>query len=425
MAAGDSSGSSLEYTPTWAFATLCFVIISISLSLVHSIHLLATWLKKRQKIALNDAVDKLKSGAIILMLLGFMSLLLAVTQESISKICVSKKIADIMLPCRKEITTTAQNNTVKDYEDFSVGVIKFSLLVGGSYNSSSWIRQRQLAITAIPLDSCSSKGKVSLMSQTGIHQLHIFIFVLAIMQIVYSVLTMALGGAKMRSWKAWEKETQTIEYQVANDPNRFRFTRQTTFGRRHMTICTESSVQLWMIADIMLPCRKEITTTAQNNTVKDYEDFSVGVIKFSLLVGGSYNSSSWIRQRQLAITAVPLDSCSSKGKVSLMSQTGIHQLHIFIFVLAIMQIVYSVLTMALGGAKMRSWKAWEKETQTIEYQVANDPNRFRFTRQTTFGRRHMTICTESSVQLWMVHVTRNRRPIMSHDGPTSHVETHG
>lgn len=41
------------------------------------------------------------------------------------------------------------------------------------------------------------QGKVSLVTQNGIHQLHIFIFVLAVMQIVYSVLTMALGRAKV------------------------------------------------------------------------------------------------------------------------------------------------------------------------------------------------------------------------------------
>lgn len=40
-----------------------------------------------------------------LMLLGFMSLLLAVTQEHISKICVPSKVADKMLPCRKVFVT--------------------------------------------------------------------------------------------------------------------------------------------------------------------------------------------------------------------------------------------------------------------------------------------------------------------------------
>lgn len=37
----------------------------------------------------------------------------------------------------------------------------------------------------------------SLISQSGVNQLNIFIFVMAIMQIVYTVLTMALGRAKV------------------------------------------------------------------------------------------------------------------------------------------------------------------------------------------------------------------------------------
>lgn len=38
----------------------------------------------------------------------------------------------------------------------------------------------------------------SLISQDGVNQLNIFIFVLAVMQIVYCVLTMALGRAKVQ-----------------------------------------------------------------------------------------------------------------------------------------------------------------------------------------------------------------------------------
>ncbi|KAI7996907.1 MLO-like protein 3 [Camellia lanceoleosa] len=189
MAGGGTSGQSLEYTPTWAFATVCFFIIAISIIIEHSIHLITKWLKRNRKSALYDAVEKLKS-------------------ESISNICIPTRLAYIMLPCRKgdrsETTATVEHLTVAAYR-------KFELF-----------------------------GKVSLVSQEGIHQLHIFFFVLAVMQIVYSVLTMALGRLKMRRWKTWEKETQTTEYQAANDPNRFRFTRPTTFGRRHMTIVFNS-----------------------------------------------------------------------------------------------------------------------------------------------------------------------------------------
>ncbi|CAL5351098.1 unnamed protein product [Camellia sinensis] len=278
MAGGGTSGQSLEYTPTWAFATVCFFIIAISIIIEHSIHLITKWLKRNRKSALYDAVEKLKSE---LMLLGFMSLILAVTQESISNICIPTRLADIMLPCRKE--TEAETTTT--VEHFTVGVIRnLNFSVAGLYNGSLWtIPRRGLdednvdAGAVNSTDKCTVEGKVSLVSQEGIHQLHIFFFVLAVMQIVYSVLTMALGRLKMRRWKAWEKETQTTEYQAANgavllrygqldlgmllrephksnccvvkwthseNPNRFRFTRQTTFGRRHMTHCTDSTAHL-------------------------------------------------------------------------------------------------------------------------------------------------------------------------------------
>ncbi|KAK3021367.1 hypothetical protein RJ639_046000 [Escallonia herrerae] len=260
MAVGSNAVQSLEGTPTWAVATVCFFIIAISIFLEHSIHLLTNWLKRRRKAALYDAVDRLKSE---LMLLGFASLLLAVTQDYITKICISTKAADIMLPCRKRAGTKTTTAVVA-YEHFStIGVIRSLLRVDGSNSSSgSWTPHRLLAGDETTVaDSCSAEeswgrfwvligsteklqGKTSLVTSDGLHQLHIFLFVLAVMQIVYSVLTMGLGRAKMRRWKAWEKETQTTEYLVANDPNRFRFARQTTFGRRHMT-CTETSLQLW------------------------------------------------------------------------------------------------------------------------------------------------------------------------------------
>ncbi|KHN09487.1 MLO-like protein 3 [Glycine soja] len=204
MAAGYASGYSLEHTPTWAIALVSFILISVSIILEHLIHLIIKWLKKHRRSDLVEAIERLKSE---LMILGFMSLLLTVTQDAIIEICIPVMAADTMLPCRKRT-----NNA-----------------------------------TSI-LDSCSAKNasKVALVSKHGIHQLHMFIFVLALMQIVYSFLTVSLARAKMRHWKAWDEETQTVEYEIANDPNRFRYTRQTTFGRRHISTSTPSPVYVWI-----------------------------------------------------------------------------------------------------------------------------------------------------------------------------------
>ncbi|KAG6769817.1 hypothetical protein POTOM_025482 [Populus tomentosa] len=243
MAAEDTSIHTLQYTPTWALATVCFLFISVSIVLEHIFHLLTNWLNRSRRTALGEAADKLKSE---LMLLGFMSLMLAATQKPISKICIPANLANSMLPCRKLSKLAA----VQNYGNLDGNFVgSLSLENGLRGKNILWGHRSLLADddgVNIYDDPCSSKGKVSLISEKGIHQLHIFIFVLAVMQIFYSVLTMALGWTKMRRWEAWEKESRTTEYQVANDPNRFRLTRQTTFGRRHIETWTNISPLLWM-----------------------------------------------------------------------------------------------------------------------------------------------------------------------------------
>lgn len=169
------------------------------------------------------------------MLLGFMSLTLAVTQRSISKICIPTHVANTMLPCRRALST----NTTKTTRHLG-------LLASENSSFDSWISEDQSALPAVrrltssetfgTADHCSPRvrdsgrkvlftfdstadytevvfrwifqGMTALISVEGVNQLSIFIFVLAAMQIVYSVLTMALGRAKVmfqiiRQYKMW------------------------------------------------------------------------------------------------------------------------------------------------------------------------------------------------------------------------------
>ncbi|CAN1829936.1 MLO-like protein 6 [Linum perenne] len=199
--AGASGGRSLEETPTWAVAAVCFVLVLISIIIEHIIHLIARWLKKKHKRALYQALEKVKAE---LMLLGFISLLLTVGQDPISRICISKKLGSTWHPC---------GNTAA---------------------------HGQSPTTAADAD-------VPFVSSDGIHQLHIFIFVLAVFHVIYCILTMALGRAKMKRWKAWEKETRTAEYQFSHDPERFRFARETSFGRRHLSFWSNTPVLIWIV----------------------------------------------------------------------------------------------------------------------------------------------------------------------------------
>ncbi|KAK8697430.1 hypothetical protein V6N13_113580 [Hibiscus sabdariffa] len=207
--AGSGGGRSLEETPTWAVAVVCFVLVLISIIIEHILHMIGNWLRKKHKRALYEALEKIKSEEI------------AATWHPCSK------KQDEKLFNGSDDTDTENRRRLLAISD--PGGVSRRSLAGGSVNK------------------CAAQGKVPFVSSDGIHQLHMFIFVLALFHVLYCVLTLALGRAKMRSWEKWEKETRTIEYQFSHDPERFRFTRETSFGRRHLNYWTKTPVFIWIV----------------------------------------------------------------------------------------------------------------------------------------------------------------------------------
>ncbi|XVE75351.1 hypothetical protein DITRI_Ditri12bG0087400 [Diplodiscus trichospermus] len=203
----------MQQTPTWAVAVVCFVLLVISILIEHAIHILGKWLKKKDKPALYEALEKVKAE---LMLMGFISLLLTFIQGYVSDICIPTTIADTWHPCDEK--TEDKKNDEKSNKE-----VKYSKY----------------------FDTCE-QGKVAFASTKAIHQLHVFILVLAVCHVLYCIITYALGRTKMRQWKAWENETKTTEYQYYNDPERFRFMRDTSFGRRHLRFWSRSTLSVWI-----------------------------------------------------------------------------------------------------------------------------------------------------------------------------------
>ncbi|XP_021714090.1 MLO-like protein 10 isoform X2 [Chenopodium quinoa] len=162
----------LHQTPTWAVAGVCAFIILISFILEKGLHRVGTWLTKKQKRALYEALDKVKEE---LMVMGFISLLLTFSQGYIAKICIPSNFADHMLPCELQSRDLGEENRRR-------------LL---------WNKRRVLV-----------SGGVS-------HHC-----------------------PKIKGWKAWEYETSSINYELRNDPSRFRLTHQTTFVRTHNSFWT-------------------------------------------------------------------------------------------------------------------------------------------------------------------------------------------
>ncbi|CAK7327428.1 unnamed protein product [Dovyalis caffra] len=151
--AGGSGGRSLEQTPTWAVAVVCFVLVSISIIIEYIIHLIGKWLNKKRKRALYESLEKIKSE---LMLLGFISLLLTVGQSPISNICISKKIGATWHPCNKKEEAEMNNSedTETDYEN------RRKLLSIPDSAGESFRR----VLAAGSTDKCAAKGKVPFVS---------------------------------------------------------------------------------------------------------------------------------------------------------------------------------------------------------------------------------------------------------------------
>ncbi|KAJ7966992.1 MLO-like protein [Quillaja saponaria] len=240
MAAGVPGERTLEETPTWAVAVVCAVFVIISVLIEHGIHSLGEWFHKRHKKAMSEALEKIKAE---LMLLGFISLLITVGTVYIAKICIPLKYSGTMLPCNK---VGGGGGGGGDDDSHSGDDHDRRKLLSLTDQDVIWRR-----VLAAPADGginyCTARGKVSLISASGLHQLHVFIFVLAVFHVLYSVITMALAQAKMKKWKHWESETSSLEYQFTNDPARFRFTRQTSFVRRHSGLSRMPGIR-WIVA---------------------------------------------------------------------------------------------------------------------------------------------------------------------------------
>ncbi|KAG7648649.1 MLO-like protein 5 [Arabidopsis thaliana] len=219
MAGGGGGGGGegprqLDQTPTWAVSTVCGVIILISIILELIIHKVGEVFERKKKKALFEALEKIKNE---LMVLGFISLLLTFGQNYIASICVPSRYGHAMSFCGPYDGPSKDDHKKLKKTDHAMRIL---------YS----VQRRSLADA--PPVNCK-KDYVALISLNALHQVHIFIFFLAVFHVIYSAITMMLGRAKIRGWKVWEQEV-IHEQEMMNDPSRFRLTHETSFVREHV-----------------------------------------------------------------------------------------------------------------------------------------------------------------------------------------------
>ncbi|KAL3752900.1 hypothetical protein ACJRO7_000316 [Eucalyptus globulus] len=137
MAVAGVDENSLEYTPTWVVAVVCFSILFISIVVDRFIRCAGQYLEDSKWWPLVGGSRKIKDE---LMLLGVISLLLTVFQTRIAKICISERLDNVLLPCKKPDSSSAVANFIT------------------SSSASSATRGRHLLILASDTtDYCSQK----------------------------------------------------------------------------------------------------------------------------------------------------------------------------------------------------------------------------------------------------------------------------
>ncbi|KAG6693401.1 hypothetical protein I3842_10G165400 [Carya illinoinensis] len=202
-------GSSLEYTSTWIVALVCFIIVLLSLCAERGLHHLGKFLTHKGQDQLHGALQKLKEGLI-------------------SRICIPTHFASFMLPCKRD---TGSSNGSEHYSHRAVR------------------NQRQLLSEDTNSGHCQNEGKIPLLSLEALHQLHIFIFVLAVVHVIFCVTTMLLGGARIRQWKLWEDAIRQETSQSTKDPTMGSRSHAREFLKDHANgYWKRAAIVSWMIS---------------------------------------------------------------------------------------------------------------------------------------------------------------------------------
>ncbi|KAJ9186307.1 hypothetical protein P3X46_001897 [Hevea brasiliensis] len=293
MAGGEAPGArELDQTPTWAVSAVCAAIVMISIILEKVLHWTGEWFQERHKKALFEALEKVKAE---LMVLGFISLLLTFSQSYISQICIKEKYANTMLPCPKKGEYDEHNKSPFSDPTGTSGKSPFSVPTGTSDKSPFseeehhrrllWYDRRFLGGDT-KVKGCKP-GYVPLISVNGLHQLHIFIFFLAVFHVIYSAITMMLGRLKIRGWKEWEIESLKA-HDTMNDPTRFRLTHETSFVKSHSNFWTKTPALFYIVCFF----RQFFRSVSK----ADYLTMRHGFVSVHLAPGSKFNFQKYIKR---------------------------------------------------------------------------------------------------------------------------------
>eukprot|EP00245_Coleochaete_scutata_P014500 TRINITY_DN619_c1_g1_i2.p1 TRINITY_DN619_c1_g1~~TRINITY_DN619_c1_g1_i2.p1 ORF type:complete len:463 (-),score=63.37 TRINITY_DN619_c1_g1_i2:222-1610(-) len=187
------SGPNFSQTPTYSIALVATVFIAISVVAERGIHKLGHFLKKTLlKKALFEALEKMKEE---FMLLGILSLLLVFFQYSVVGICIPKP-PERFRACPYTYSSESKYGTDDDG--------------GGKSPYPPPYEGRRRLLAKLKGRTCEERGLEPLMTIQAQHDLHLFIFVLAIVHIFNSLMSMLAAFMQVRGWYQLEEKSVRI-----------------------------------------------------------------------------------------------------------------------------------------------------------------------------------------------------------------------
>ncbi|XP_022145465.1 MLO-like protein 4 isoform X2 [Momordica charantia] len=188
-------GRSLAVTPTWAFATVVTLMVSLGFFFQGSLKRVEKWLNRTKRKSLLAALEKIREE---LMLFGLLSLLMGHWIVFVARICVkSSVLSSRFYPCALEMD-------LKKVRHISI----LSENVNGSFpkeHNNAGIREY------------CPEGRESFASYESLEQLHRLIFVLGITHVSYNFIAIALAMIKIYGWRTWENEAKALAIQNSQE----------------------------------------------------------------------------------------------------------------------------------------------------------------------------------------------------------------
>ncbi|RVX16732.1 MLO-like protein 4 [Vitis vinifera] len=214
---------SLAETPTWAFATVVAVMVAFGFFFHFSLKHFKKWLEKTKRKSLLAALEKMKDE---LMLFGLLSLLMGHWTLFVAKICVKTSVlSSRFYPCVLESDIKPlEHIIVSDSNYFNDSAFPDELTTRHNYCpkiQEQLIEWKLVAPRVVLLKIFTPNktgfsillGQESFASYESLEQLHRLLFVLGVIHVSYSFVTIALAMIKIYSWRRWEDQAKSMAIQ--------------------------------------------------------------------------------------------------------------------------------------------------------------------------------------------------------------------